>query len=164
MSTGNVNLPDGGLGFRSDCATIQFQSYPKACGDEDFVPLVPPAQFLTSYVFFTDPTYSTTTLDLVRVKSNGAFYDVTVDCLGTVVGWQPVGSSGLYEFARVDLMRAVPPGSGPTSGGCTNGRHSASSTGPFGLVVYGLDTYSSYGYPAGGNAAVLSGVVVNPPQ
>ena len=31
-------------------------------------------------------------------------------------------------------------------------------------VVYGLDTYSSYGYPEGGNAAVLSGVIVQPPQ
>lgn len=164
MSTGNVNLPDGGAGFRPDCATIQFGTFAKTCGDEEFVPLVPPAQFLTDYVFFTDPTYSTTTLDLVRVKSKGAFQDVKVDCLGTVTGWQPVGSSGLYEYARADLVRAVPPGTLPDGGGCTNGRHSATSAGPFGLVVYGLDTYSSYGYPAGGNAAVLSGVVVNPPQ
>ena len=61
MSTGNV-VP----AFRTDCATIAFQNYPEACGDEDFVPLVPPAQFLSSYVFFTDPTYSTTTLEVVR--------------------------------------------------------------------------------------------------
>jgi hypothetical protein len=162
MSTGNVNF-DGGT-FRSDCATIDYQGQPKACGDEDFVPLLPPAQFLSSYVFFTDPTYSTTTLELVRVRSKGAFSDVTVDCLGVIDGWKPVDSADTYEYARADLLRAVPPGTVPDGGACSNGRHAATSKAPFGLVVYGLDTYSSYGYPAGGNAAVLSGVVVEPPK
>ena len=164
MSTGNVNVDGGADGFRTDCATIQYLTEPKACGDEDFVPLVPPAQFLSEYVFFTDPTYSTTTIDLVRTKTGTIFQDVMVDCLGNVTGWQPIDSAGQYEYARVDLLRAVPPGTMPDAGGCTNGRHVASSRSPFGLVVYGLDTYSSYGYPAGGNAAVLSGVVVMPPQ
>jgi hypothetical protein len=162
MSTGNMNF-DGGT-YRTDCATIQYLTEPKTCGDEDFVPLVPPTQFLSQYVFFTDPTYSTTTLDLVRTKTGGVFQDVTVDCLGTITGWSPVDSADTYEYARADLLRAVPPGTLPDAGTCSNGRHVATSKGPFGLVVYGLDTYSSYGYPAGGNAAVLSGVVVAPPQ
>jgi hypothetical protein len=164
MSTGNVNVDGGADGFRSDCATIQYMSEPKACGDEDFVPLIPPAQFLSKYVFFTDPTYSTTTLDLVRVRGTSGYEDVTIDCLGTLSGWQPIGAAGEYEYTRVDLLRGVPPGTTPDGGVCTNGRHVASSSAPFGLVVYGLDTYSSYGYPAGGNAAVLSGVVVQPPK
>ena len=163
MSTGNLDFVDGGT-FRPDCATIQYLTEPKACGDEDFVPLIPPTQFLSEYVFFTDPTYSTTTLDLVRTRENGAFHDVTVDCLGTIAGWKAVDSADTYEYARVDLLRAVPPGTAPDAGTCSNGRHVATSEGAFGLVVYGLDTYSSYGYPAGGNAAVLSGVVVQPPQ
>ena len=163
MSTGNMNFVDGGT-FRTDCATIQYLTEPKTCGDEDFVPLVPPTQFLSDYVFFTDPTYSTTTLDLVRAKAAGVFQDVTIDCLGTIGGWKAIDSAGTYQYTRVDLLRAVPPGTMPDAGTCTNGRHVATSKGPFGLVVYGLDTYSSYGYPAGGNAAVLSGVVVAPPQ
>jgi hypothetical protein len=167
MSTGNVNLDDAG-GYRTDCATFTDANQPglaKVCGDEEFVPLVPPAQFLQKYVFFTDPTYSTTTLSLVRVaQSGGVFQDVTIDCLGTVTGWKNVDAAGQYQYARVDLLRAVPPGTMPDGGACANGRHVASSAGSFGLVVYGLDTYASYGYPAGGNAAVLSGVVVNPPQ
>ena len=150
MSTGNV-LP----AFRTDCATIQYQTYPKACGDEDFVPLVAPAQFLSKYVFFTDPTYSTTTLEVVRARSGGAFQDVTIDCLGKLTGWKLVDSADTFEFTRPDLVRAT-----VGAGTCANGRHVAQSAGPFGLVVYGLDTYSSYGYPAGGNAAVLSSVVV----
>jgi hypothetical protein len=164
MSTGNVNTADGGLGFRTDCATIQYQNLPKTCGDEEFVPLVPAAQLLSKYVFFTDPTYSTTTLALVRVRTNGSFHDVNVDCVGTVAGWRPIDAAGKYEYARVDLLRAVPPGATPDAGACTNGRHVASSAAPFGLVIYGLDTYSSYGYPAGGNAGVLSSVVAQPPQ
>jgi hypothetical protein len=164
MSTGNVNLGDGGT-FRTDCATwVPATKVPEGCGDEEFIPLVAPAQFLGKYVFFTDPTYSTTTLTLVRTKTGGTFQDVTVDCLGTIGGWTAVGTSGLYQYARVDLLRAVQPGTMPDGGSCGNGGHVASSQGPFGLVVYGLDTYASYGYPAGGNAAVLSGVVVQPPQ
>jgi hypothetical protein len=152
MSTGNV-LP----AFRTDCATIQYQNEPLTCGDEDFVPLLPTAQFLSKYVFFTDPTYSTTTLEVVRVKGSSGFQDVTIDCLGTLGGWQPVGTSGELEFTRPDLVRAA-----KGIGTCNNGRHVAQSTGAFGVIVYGLDTYSSYGYPAGGNAATLSGVVVQP--
>jgi hypothetical protein len=166
MSTGNLNFTDGGT-FRKDCATIQYLTEPKACGDEEFVPLVPPTQFLSHYVFLTDPTCSTTTIDLVRAATpatSATFADVTVDCLGKIGGWKPIGSSGKYEYARADLLRAVPPGTRPDGGTCTNGRHVATSDGPFGLVVYGLDSYSSYGYPAGGNAAVLSGVVVQPPH
>jgi hypothetical protein len=165
MSTGNLNLGDAG-GFRTDCATFvnPVISVPKGCGDEEFIPLVAPAQFLDTYVFFTDPTYSTTTLTLVRATSGGTFQNVTVDCLGTIGGWKDVGTSGLYQYARVDLLRGVRPGTMPEGGSCGNGRHVASSQGPFGLVVYGLDTYASYAYPAGGNAAVLSGVVVQPPQ
>jgi hypothetical protein len=162
MSTGNVNF-DGGT-FRTDCATIEYEGLAQACGDEDFVPLLPPAQFLSTYVFFSDPTYSTTTLELVRAKTNGVFEDVTVDCLGVVSGWQPVDSTGTYQFARPDLLRAVPPGTLPDGGACGNGRHVATSKAPFGMIVYGLDTYSSYGYPAGGNAVALSDVVVQPPK
>jgi hypothetical protein len=40
------------------------------------------------------------------------------------------------------------------SGGCQNGRHTASSEAPFGITVWGWAQTSSYGYPAG--AAVNS--------
>ena len=152
MSTGNVTPA-----FRTDCATIQYQTFPKTCGDEEFVPLLPTAQFLEKYVFFTDPTYSTTELEVVRVKTAKGFQDVTLDCLGTLSGWQPLGTTGELEFTRPDLVRAA-----VGVGTCTNGRHVAQSSGPFGLIVYGLDTYSSYGYPAGGNAAPLSSVIIQP--
>jgi hypothetical protein len=130
-------------------------------GDEDFVNLLPPAQWLSKYVFFSDPTYPTTNLVFVRKKAGGAFADVNLECLGVIGGWTPVGTNGDYEITNVDLIR-----DGLPNGACNNGPQVASSTAPFGLMVWGLDYYSSYGYPAGGNAATINTVVVppEPPQ
>jgi hypothetical protein len=55
-------------------------------GDEDFVNMLPPAQWLAEYVFFSDPTYPTTNLVFVRAKANGTFADVNLECYGTVTG------------------------------------------------------------------------------
>jgi len=123
-------------------------------GDEEYVNILPPAQWLSSYVFFTDPTYTTTNLVVTRKLTNGAFQDVTVDCLGVIAGWQPVGSSGQYQITNVDLQRDTPVGS------CTNGLHTASSQGAFNIMVWGLATFASYAYPAGGNVGKINPVVV----
>jgi hypothetical protein len=111
-------------------------------GDADFVRTVPAAQYMSRYVFFTDPTYPETNLVVVR-KRGGA--DVKLDCLGSVTGWTPVGS-GAYESA------------------CDNGVHVMESDATFGLTVWGWGTpetrkttgYVSYGYPAGENLAQLT--------
>lgn len=125
-------------------------------GDEEFVNVLAPKQFLPRYVFFTDPTYATTSLVLVRQKTAKGFEDVTVDCLGVVSGWTPVGASGRFETARVDLVRVKGIGS------CQNGAHEAHSAAPFGMTVWGFDVFASYAYPAGGNAAAINSVVVPP--
>lgn len=131
--------------------------YGPALGDEEFVIVLPPAQFLSRYAFFTDPTYATTNLVVTRVKQDGGFAPVNVDCLGELEGWKPVGNDGLFEFTTVDLVRAD-----IGNKGCQNGHHLAESKGPFGMVVWGLDSYSSYAYPAGGSAVALTDVVVTP--
>ncbi|NOT29778.1 MAG: hypothetical protein HOP15_04930, partial [Planctomycetes bacterium] len=41
---------------------------------------IPPQQYLRSYVFFTDPTYSETNLVVVRAKTPNGFADVSLDC------------------------------------------------------------------------------------
>jgi hypothetical protein len=124
-------------------------------GDEDFVIAIPPAQFLRRYVFFSDPSYPTTSLTIVRARRGGEFTSVRVSCVGDVTGFRPIGADARYEYATVDLLRA-----GRSASGCTNGRHTAQSDAPFGITVWGLDSYASYGYPAGGNASVLSAVPV----
>lgn len=91
------------------------------------------------------------------VKGPSGFDDVTIECLGVVSGWQPVGADDEYQVTTVDLIRADIP-----NGSCANGRQAATSASPFGVVVWGLDSYSSYAYPAGGNAAKLTSATVPP--
>jgi hypothetical protein len=143
---------------REGCDPMSPLELDPALGDEEWVVLAPPAQFLQRYVFFTDPTYATTTLVVTRKRQpGGAFADVNVECLGTVTGWQPVGGSD-YEVAHVDLYRAWI-GAQPA---CETSRHAADSAGAFGVVVWGTDLFASYGYPAGGNVGAINDVVVVP--
>jgi hypothetical protein len=132
-------------------------------GDPDFVRIVPPPQYLSHYVFFTDPTYPFTTLTVTRQKVNGAFADVTLDCLGKIPDgdWQPVGTSGVYEIAfekLVDHFTGV--------GSCNNGVHTMDSTNLFGVWVWGWgseDTntgWVSYGYPAGEAVLPINTVII----
>ena len=133
-------------------------------GDPEFVNVVPARQYLATYTFFTDPTYPETDLVVVRRRNaQNAFDDVTLDCAGTLTGWQTIGSSA-YQFTRVDLVR----GTFVPQGKCDNGRHVMSSASPFGLTVWGWgneDTSTiavSYAYPAGESIAPINDVVVSP--
>ncbi|MFW5740169.1 MAG: IgGFc-binding protein, partial [Myxococcota bacterium] len=120
-------------------------------GDPEWVNIIPPDQYLNDYVLFTDPTYSETNLVVVRKPDqNGQFADVTLDCAGTLTGWQPVGD---YQYTRVDLVT----GNFQNVGNCSNGRHEMESALPFGVTVWGWGSsassvftqYVSYAYPAG---------------
>jgi hypothetical protein len=144
-------------------------------GDPEFVNVIAPQQFRDSYVFFTDPTYPETNLIVVRAKaSDSTFKDVTLDCAGALGGWQPVGTSGTYEYTRIDLVRH----DFAPQGGCDNGKHEIHSSGPFGVTVWGWGTaetggafgdpsapgfysqYVSYAYPAGLSLQPINDVVV----
>ena len=128
-------------------------------GDPEMVNIVPPAQWLNSYLFLTDPTYGNTNLVFVRQKaSDSTFHDVTLDCKGTLTGWQAIGSGGQFQYTRVDLRI-----SGTAQGSCDNGVHTSKSDVPFGLTVWGFDTTVSYGYPAGMSVTPINTVVVGPP-
>ncbi|MGD0527901.1 MAG: IgGFc-binding protein [Polyangiaceae bacterium] len=127
-------------------------------GDPETVNITPPAQYLSKYIFFTDPTYSDTNLVLVQGKdSTGAYPSVTLDCIpAPLTGWQQIGSSG-YQFTRIDVQVA-----GAAVGNCSNGLHTLSSSAPFGITVWGFDQYVSYAYPAGASVRPINDVVVPP--
>jgi hypothetical protein len=138
-------------------------------GDPEWVNVIPTAQYLDSYVLFTDPTYSETSLVVVRRPSSaGAFADVKLDCAGSLSGWQKIGN---YEYTRVDLVT----GNFQNVGACSNGRHEMSSDLPFGVTVWGWGTipgfpgqgtlftqYVSYAYPAGASVQSINDVVIPP--
>ena len=145
-------------------------------GDPEFVNMIPPQQYLNSYVLFTDPTYSETELVVVREKGQNGFEDVTLDCAGTLTGWQNIGTSGTYQYTRADLVT----GNFAKVGSCDNGRHTMTSNGIFGVTVWGWGSAAtggsyrctsctgfytqavSYGYPAGASVQPINTVVVVP--
>jgi len=133
-------------------------------GDPDFVVAVPPAQFLTSYDFFVDPTFPEANLVVVRAKDAAMnFDDVELDCAGVLGNWTAVGA---YEWARIDLLSH----DFVKQGGCTAGHHTITSSGPFGVTVWGWGSpettaYTksvSYGYPAGMSVKPLNSLVLQP--
>jgi hypothetical protein len=161
------------------CMAIGGYDSPEGCaGDPEFVNVIPPKQYLSSYVFFTDPTYPETDLVFVRAKTKAGFKDVTLDCGGVLSGWQPVGTSGDYEYVRIDLVRH----NFEKQGNCDNGRHEVTSEGPFGLTVWGWGTKESggdvlpdgghlpgffsqavsYAYPAGAGVSPINTIVYPP--
>lgn len=129
-------------------------------GDADFVRMVPPQQYMSHYVFYTDPTYAFTVLTVVRKKENGFFKEVRLQCMGTITGWQPVGS-GDFELAHVRIVDHF-----NGQGGCNNGVNIMQSDAPFGLWVWGwgsedTDTaWVSYGYPAGEGVLPINDVII----
>jgi hypothetical protein len=157
-------------------------------GDPEYVNVVPPAQYLPRYTFFTDPTYPETNLVVTRVvdPASGLFPDVKLDCAGVLTGWAPVGSSGKYQFTRIDLSS----GNFQGQNGCNNGVHSitgsfttdaAAGTPFFGVTIWGwgntvtdplsddagvgeddprFTRWVSYAYPAGANTMKLNNVVL----
>lgn len=153
------------------CSTVgAIDTQPDGCvGDAEYVNVVPAGEFQNSYVFFTDPTYPESNLVFVRAKAgDGNFKDVKLDCAGTLTGWQPVGTSGKYEYTRFDLVR----GNFQKQGTCDNGRHEVKSDAPFGMTVWGWGTIAtnpafytqavSYAYPGGMSLKPINTVVIPP--
>jgi len=131
-------------------------------GDPDWINVIPPSQFLTRYVLFTDPTYPETSLVVVRAPSrvDGSFADVSLACRGTLTGWSAIGD---YQYTRVTLV------TGDFEGvkGCANGAHEMWSELPFGVSVWGWGAtqqtrYVSYAYPAGAGFQPINEIKVLP--
>jgi hypothetical protein len=142
----------------------QWQPNLKGYGDAEFVISVPTDQYMPRYVFFTDPTYPETNLVVVRKRTeDDEFQPVTLDCAGVLTGWTAIGD---YEWTRIDLST----GDFQGVGNCANGRHEISSSGRFGLWIWGWGTPNttvytrdvSYGYPAGMNVQLINDVIIKP--
>ncbi len=152
-------------------------------GDPEFINVLSSQQYLSRYTFFTDPTYPETNLVVVRVKDpQFGFPDVNLDCAGSLSSWTNVGSSGTYQFTRVDLST----GNFQGVGNCNNGVHviqatfagdAATGSPMFGMTVWGWGSaatlqadqeddprftrWVSYGYPSGANITKLNSVVMS---
>ncbi|MEM6996619.1 MAG: IgGFc-binding protein [Myxococcota bacterium] len=143
----------GGSGCFGDPSEFQC-----SLGDDEWVLVVPEAQFLESYSFFVDPTYGKTGLTITRIKGRNGFAEVEVGCLGVVDGWKKAGTDGRYEVAHVELFHGT---EGPPA--CRTSQHTAWSTEPFGLAVWGVDAFASYAYPGGAMLRDINDIYVTPP-
>ncbi len=178
VSSQDADHPFMVFSYMSGSGNIANAGGPAGYGDAEFVRSVPGLQYLSHYVFFTDPTYPETNLVIVRRKAKSGFAEVELDCLGTVSGWQNVGDGSRYQYTHVDLSRH----DFEPQGACDNGRHEMWSDAPFGLWVWGWggpETRAneslpcdntkadnscdvSYAYPAGENVIPINTVVVPP--
>lgn len=167
MTGGKCN---GALNDAGACvpSTSDFQGF----GDPEFIVVVPPAQYLPRYTFFTDPTYPETNLVVVRVRdaATGQWPDITLDCpvpppagAGVLTGWSPVGTSGNYEMTR----RFLSTGNFSGVNGCDNGVRSitGSFASPtvdgsvlvprFGVTIWGWGNNQTYPYDGDGPGGIL---------
>ena len=130
-------------------------------GDPEFVNVPAADQYLDRYVFFTDFTYPETGLSVVRRRTAAGFAPVELACGGEITGFQPLGSSGMYEWAWVRLTTNFD--EPLAKNGCSSyGRQEARSNGPFGLTVWGTATAASYGYVGGTGLRPINDVVPVP--
>lgn len=121
----------------------QFYPDPDAArGDPAMTVLVPSEQFRKDYIFITPSSYNAGTngqsFVLITRPPNAA---LTLDGQPVNAQWQAVGGK---EVAII-----------PVDGGT----HTMESTEKFGMIAYGLGSFTSYAYPAGLNLAQITSVV-----
>ena len=110
-------------------------SMTEANGDPAFSLAIPTEQFRTDYTFLAPDSYAITYLNVTATVGQ------TVSLDGAqITDWRAVGSSGM-QTARV----AIRPGA-----------HQVLSTQPFGIIVYGFGSYTSYMYPGGLDLRVIN--------
>lgn len=130
-------------------------------GDPEFVNVPAADQYLDRYVFFADFTYPETGITVVRRKTANGFLPVELTCGGEIPDFQPLGTSGQFEYAWLRLTRGF---TEPfAKDGCTNyGRQEAHSDGPFAITVWGTGAFASYGYVGGTGLRPINDAVPEP--
>lgn len=107
-------------------------------GDPGLTILVPEEQYRAEYVFVTPSSYTPVANGqsyLLVAREPGAA--ITLDGAALDATWSAIGGR---ELAIVPI---------------TGGSHRATSSTPFGLIAYGLGSYTSYAYPAGLDLRVI---------
>lgn len=104
-------------------------------GDPAFILSVPTTQFRTDFVFLAPDKYAFDYVSVTApITANVFFDDVPIEL------WEPIGESLMWQVARFPIGDGV---------------HLLVSDEPVGVIVYGYDSYVSYGYPGGLNLNVV---------
>ncbi len=129
-------------------------------GDPSFILVPPVQQWRNNYLFLVPNKYAFDFLLLAVPKDAVIMYDNLL--LETVLEceYEPIASLDVgeeeVEFQAIRCPLSDPSPAGP--GLQDDGVHTLSSANgePFGLVVWGFDSYVSYGYPGGTNVALIN--------
>jgi hypothetical protein len=104
-------------------------------GDPAFILSVPITQFRSDFVFLAPDKYAFDYVSVIAPTTANVFFDdVPVDL------WETVGDSLMWQVARFPIGDGV---------------HLLIADEPVGVIVYGYDSYVSYGYPGGLNLNVV---------
>jgi len=125
-------------------------------GDPAMILSVPVEQYLNSYIFLADPSYSYNYVVVVRTDPNQIIH---LDCLDPIPSnmFEPISG----DFARAEIKLSAEDNSADgTCQSVTNGVHDIWSDQPFGIWVYGYYADTSYGYPGGMNLEQINEVIV----
>jgi hypothetical protein len=105
-------------------------------GDPAFILAVPVEQFRNDFVFLAPNKYEFDYVSLISPVGSEVFFDDQP----IAVAWEPVGEGEEWQVARYPIGDGV---------------HFVRGSMPLAVVVYGYDSYVSYGYPGGLNLDVV---------
>jgi hypothetical protein len=89
---------------------------------------IPTEQFRTEYTILAPDTYEVSYVNVTALNGQDVFLDGA-----PIGGWRPVGATGMQTARQM----------------ISGGQHQLNSGAPFGIIVYGFGSYTSYIYPGG---------------
>lgn len=107
----------------------------EGAGDPALSFAIPTEQFRSEYTFLAPETFEVSYVNVVAPEGVDVMLSSNGGAPEAVTGWSSIGNSGL-RATRVEI-----PG----------GTHHITASQPFGIVVYGYGSYTSYMYPGGLN-------------
>ena len=115
-------------------------------GDPAFILAVPNTQFRNDFVFLAPNKYAFDYVSVIAPVGAEVFFDDRL-----IESWESVGETMLWQVARFPIGDGV---------------HLLIADEPIGVLVYGYDSYVSYGYPGGLNLDIIdpeTGEATTPP-
>jgi hypothetical protein len=131
-------------------------------GDPSTILVPPIEQWRNNYLVLIPDKYAFDSLLLAapstaRLRIDGVALEDAYDCDYQPAGDLPLGVGGTdLRYIAIRCMLSQPTTTGP--GIQNDGVHYLESAGgePFGLIVWGWDSYVSYGYPGGSNVSPIN--------
>lgn len=130
-------------------------------GDPSFIMVPPTEQWRSDYLFLVPNKYAFDYLLIAAPSTAQLIYDglpldMVLACEYEPMGRLPATGGGETEYVAIRCQLSYPSPAGPGLQDDGVHRLETSNAEPFGLTVYGWDSFVSYGYPGGTNVALIN--------